>query len=174
MSPVFRSRRPASQLHDGIHDAPERTMSELRDTHSWAVEAGGGKLEPQRYSRTLRIPPSSYQPGGVPRLDRRSPSLLVPHHAPSALRAGRRRPVRVDGVPGVGRPSLLVWLSRLLRLGCLSAPWSWTFAVAYRANHEVSTSLMPRWTCRGGQSGQEFAEIPRGTRSLLRVVNLQP
>jgi len=29
---------------------------------------------------------------------------------------------------------------------------------------------MPRWTCRGGHSGQGFAEIPRGTRSLLRGV----
>src|SRR5215475_10421313 len=42
--------------------------------------------------------------------------LLVPHHAPAALGTGRRRPVSVDSVVGVGRPALLAWLGCLLWL----------------------------------------------------------
>src|SRR5215468_5663790 len=68
--------------------------------------------------------------------------LLVPHHAPAALGTGRRRAVSVDSVVGVGRPALLAWLGYLLRLGCLASCCSWKFALAPRANHEASTSLL--------------------------------
>lgn len=47
----------------------------------------------------------------------------------------------MDSVVGVGRPALLAWLGCLLRLGCLASCSSWKFALAQRANHEVSTSL---------------------------------
>src|SRR5215813_5708616 len=68
--------------------------------------------------------------------------LLVPHHAPAALRTGRWRAVSVNSVVGVGRPALRAWLGCLLRLGCLASCCSRKFALAQRANHEASTSLL--------------------------------